>query len=322
MFTSFYQTLATGSLQPWLEYLPARLAEWERRINQSRQRSYLHIPQALPEIAPTQIELQTAVQVGQPQDLKPGQEKMLYQHLQKLKPWRKGPLALFGIEINTEWRSDWKWERIQPHLSPLTGRRVLDVGCGNGYYLWRMRGAGAKSVIGIDPMALFLAQFLCVQHFVRDPEVHLLPLGIDDLPPLPLFDTVFSLGVLYHRRSPLDFLEQLRDQLRPGGELVLETLVIEGDEHTVLVPQERYAQMRNVWFIPSVAALKGWLQRMGFTEVRLVNLNTTSLQEQRRTEWMDWESLAQFLDPEDPSKTIEGYPAPLRAVLLAKKPEN
>ncbi|PMC22346.1 tRNA 5-methoxyuridine(34)/uridine 5-oxyacetic acid(34) synthase CmoB, partial [Klebsiella aerogenes] len=44
------------------------------------------------------------------------------------------------------------------------------------------------------------------------------------------------MGVLYHRRSPLDHLWQLKDQLAPGGELVLETLVIEGDENTVLVP--------------------------------------------------------------------------------------
>ena len=44
----------------------------------------------------------------------------------------------------------------------------------------------------------------------------------------------------------------------------------------------------------------------------------TSLDEQRRTDWMTSESLAEFLDPNDRSKTIEGYPAPLRAVLTAK----
>jgi tRNA (mo5U34)-methyltransferase len=319
MFGSFYQTLAADKLQPWLQYLPARLAQWERDLSRSQQQNYLQVPRALPPISPSELELRQALRVGLPQDLAPGQEKMLLQLLQRLKPWRKGPLNLFGIEIETEWRSDWKWDRIRPHISPLADRRVLDVGCGNGYYLWRMRGEGAACVIGIDPMVIFLAQFLCCQHFIQDPAVHVLPLGVDDLPSLPLFDTVFSLGVLYHRRSPIDFLTQLHSQLRPGGELVLETLVVEGNEQTVLVPQDRYAQMRNVWFIPSVAALQRWLERVGFTEIALVNLNTTSLDEQRRTAWMEWESLADFLDPNDRSKTVEGYPAPLRAVLVAQK---
>ena len=158
---------------------------------------------------------------------------------------------------------------------------------------------------------------MAIKHFNPDPAVNLLPIGIDDMPALQQFDTVFSMGVLYHRRSPLDFLQQLKNQLRPGGELVLETLVVEGDEHTVLVPGDRYAKMRNVWFIPSVAALIHWLQRIGFNNVRLADLNHTSVAEQRKTDWMENESLIDFLHPTDHSKTIEGYPAPLRAVIIA-----
>jgi len=104
------------------------------------------------------------------------------------------------------------------------------------------------------------------------------------------------------------------------GELVLETLVVDGDENTVLVPGDRYAQMRNVYFIPSAPALKQWLEKCGFVDVKIVDMNITSTDEQRRTEWMTTESLADFLDPADASKTVEGYPAPLRAVLIAKKP--
>ncbi|MEQ4529934.1 MAG: tRNA 5-methoxyuridine(34)/uridine 5-oxyacetic acid(34) synthase CmoB, partial [Mixta sp.] len=146
------------------------------------------------------------------------------------------------------------------------------------------------------------------------------PVGIEQLPELKAFDTVFSMGVLYHRRSPLDHLYQLKNQLVSGGELVLETLVIEGDEHDVLVPGERYAQMRNVWFIPSAAALARWLEKCGFVDVRIVDYSRTTTEEQRRTDWMTTESLADFLDPNDHSKTVEGYPAPLRAVLVARKP--
>jgi len=206
---------------------------------------------------------------------------------------------------------------VLPHLAPLNHRTVLDVGCGSGYHLWRMRGAGAEFVVGIDPSQLFYSQFSAIKHFNPDPSVHLLPIGIDDMPKLQAFDTVFSMGVLYHRKSPIDFLQQLKNQLRPGGQLVLETLVVEGDETTVLVPGERYAKMRNVWFIPSTAALLGWLARVGFQEAEVVDLNHTTLEEQRKTAWMENESLVDFLDANDHSKTIEGYPAPLRAVIIA-----
>ncbi|PIQ26589.1 tRNA 5-methoxyuridine(34)/uridine 5-oxyacetic acid(34) synthase CmoB [bacterium (Candidatus Blackallbacteria) CG17_big_fil_post_rev_8_21_14_2_50_48_46] len=318
MFRPFYSTLSQGSLAPWLESLPARLARWEREEVSQRDRNWLQLIPSLPHIQPSEIDLQNTVRIGQASDLAPGQEQQLYQLLQRLKPWRKGPFELFDLKIETEWRSDWKWERLLPHIAPLKGKNVLDIGCGNGYHLWRIRGAGAETVIGIDPSPLFLAQFQVFQHFHPDPQVHLLPLGVDDLPAKPLFDTVFSMGVLYHRRSPIDFLNQLKAQLRPGGQLVLETLVIEGDAQTVLVPEERYAKMRNVWFIPSTEMLLLWLRRTGFKNPRLVNLNRTSLQEQQRTDWMDWESLEDFLNPTDSNRTVEGYPAPLRATLVAE----
>jgi tRNA (mo5U34)-methyltransferase len=106
------------------------------------------------------------------------------------------------------------------------------------------------------------------------------------------------------------------------GELVLETLVIEGDDRQILMPKHRYAKMRNVWFIPSCDALALWLKRCNFENVRCVDINLTTTQEQRATDWMHFESLADFLDPGDPGKTIEGYPAPRRAVFVATKPKK
>ena len=129
------------------------------------------------------------------------------------------------------------------------------------------------------------------------------------------------MGVLYHRRSPLDHLYELRACLRAGGELVLETLVIEGGEGQVLMPEQRYAKMRNTWFIPSVETMCLWLRRCGFKQVRCVDTVVTTLAEQRQTDWMHFESLADFLDPDDRSKTIEGYPAPVRAIFIANAPK-
>ncbi|WP_456267861.1 tRNA 5-methoxyuridine(34)/uridine 5-oxyacetic acid(34) synthase CmoB [Kushneria sp. AK178] len=243
--------------------------------------------------------------------------------LKILSPWRKGPYRIGDVTIDTEWRSDWKWQRLAPHLSDLTGRRVLDVGGGNGYHGWRMAGAGADFVLVIDPSPRFYWQFHAMRHFIGDTGagVHFLPVGIEEVPPgLAAFDTVFSMGVLYHRRSPIDHLRELYDTLRPGGELVLETLVVEGDEHQVLMPGERYAQMPNVWFLPSSKALMHWLSRVGFDRARVVDEADTTLDEQRATEWMTFQSLSDFLDPNDPSRTIEGHPAPRRAVVIARKP--
>ena len=207
-----------------------------------------------------------------------------------------------------------------PHIASLKGRHVLDVGCGSGYHMWRMLGEEAELVVGIDPSALFLCQFTAIKQLAGNPDsIHFLPLGIEELPKLERFDTVFSMGVLYHRRSPIDHLFQLRDQLRDGGELVLETLIIDGGPNEVLVPGDRYAQMRNVWFIPSAAALVGWLEKCGFENVRIVDQSLTTTDEQRRTSWMRNDSLAEFLDPIDSTLTIEGHPAPKRAVLIASR---
>lgn len=317
-FTPFYALLAQSRLSPWLETLPAQLASWSKDALHGDFKQWQKVIANLPPTTPSSIELQEHVQFGQSTDISAGAAERIRVLLQQLKPWRKGPFAIHGIDIDTEWRSDWKWQRVAPHISDLTHRYVLDVGCGSGYHLWRMRGAGAECVVGIDPSQLFYAQFQAIKHFNPDPAVNLIPIGIDEMPVLKQFDTVFSMGVLYHRRSPIDFLQQLKNQLRPGGELILETLVVEGDAQTVFMPGDRYAKMRNVWFIPSTAALTQWLSRVGFQDIRLVDLSVTSLEEQRATAWMDNESLIDFLDPNDHSKTIEGYPAPLRAVIVAR----
>ncbi|MBD8167034.1 tRNA 5-methoxyuridine(34)/uridine 5-oxyacetic acid(34) synthase CmoB [Erwinia persicina] len=319
-FGNFYQLIAKSPLSHWLETLPAQIAAWQREALHGHFKNWERSVEHLPALTPETLDLLHSVTADSSQ-LSARQREGIEKLLRNLMPWRKGPFSLYGVSIDTEWRSDWKWERVLPHISPLAGRTVLDVGCGSGYHMWRMLGAGAQLVVGIDPMQLFLCQFEAVRKLLgNDQRAHLLPLGIEQLPELKAFDTVFSMGVLYHRRSPLDHLFQLKNQLVSGGELVLETLVVEGDDQQVLVPGERYAQMRNVYFIPSTGALKNWLEKCGFVDVRIADYSLTSTEEQRRTSWMTSESLAEFLDPNDPTKTVEGYPAPLRAVLVATKP--
>ncbi len=240
--------------------------------------------------------------------------------LRGLMPWRKGPFRFAEVVVDAEWRSNLKWDRVRTNLAPLAGRRIVDVGCGNGYYGWRMLAQKPALVVGIEPSALFNLQFAAVQRYTERDDIGLLPLVLEALPTeVGCFDTALSMGVLYHRKSPIEHLLSLRDLLRPGGELCLETLVIAGGTGEVLVPPGRYARMRNVWFIPSAAELVAWLERCGFVDVRVVDETVTGVDEQRSTEWMRFESLAACLDADDPGLTVEGLPAPRRAVIIANR---
>ncbi|MBA3581058.1 MAG: tRNA 5-methoxyuridine(34)/uridine 5-oxyacetic acid(34) synthase CmoB [Gammaproteobacteria bacterium] len=230
-------------------------------------------------------------------------------------PWRKGPFCLDDIELDAEWRCDLKWQRVQSAISNLSNQLVLDVGCGNGYYGWRMLEAGARQVIGLDPTLLSVMQFHLVRQFYGQGGCTVLPWRLDDVAFVAVFDTVFSMGVLYHHRAPLEHLRQLRSVLKTGGQLLLETLIIDGDAQQCLVPEDRYARMRNVWFIPSIDMLQIWLKRCGFTKIEVVDVSVTTSHEQRVTMWSGTESLSNFLDAQDQTKTIEGYPAPQRVLL-------
>ena len=241
--------------------------------------------------------------------------------LLSLRPWRKGPFSILGVDIDTEWRSDWKWHRIAD-AAHWENASVLDVGCGSGYHLWRMWGAGARLVLGIDPTRLYRQQFNVLKGFMPQAPAHFLPFRLEDFPKnTQSFDIVTSMGVLYHCKSPFQHLEELKGALKKGGTLILETLIVEGPIHTVLVPTDRYAQMRNVWCIPSPETLCMWLERAGFIGAKIHDITPTTLKEQQTTEWMPFHSLADFLDSDDPTKTIEGYPAPVRAVITAQRPQ-
>jgi tRNA (mo5U34)-methyltransferase len=316
-------------LKPWAAILPQQLnALFNEKVHGDQQR-WLDALESLPAVENVVVDLQQdRIQLSS-DSITSNTDREIKAGLQQLGPWRKGPFQFFDTHIDTEWRSDWKWQRIAAHLAPLADRTILDVGCGSGYHMWRMLGAGAHRIVGIDPSRLFLAQFQAFKQYaeiahkqsgLNQPlNIDLLPLKMEDVPrPLKAFDTTFSMGVLYHRKSPIDHLAELKDTLKPGGQLVLETLVIAGELGEVLMPEDRYAQMRNVWFLPSCDTLLLWARRAGFKNPRIVEKNVTSLEEQRSTEWMQYQSLTDFLDTDDKSKTVEGYPAPLRATLIAE----
>lgn len=316
-YRGFLEFLQSQGLNHWAETLKQQLPAGLSEQRYGDLRDWRDALEELPAVKPRSFDLGTGVTIGKAHELTEAARTRIEDCFRRLIPWRKGPFSIFGVNIDAEWRSDWKWQRLLPHLPPLAGQ-VLDVGCGNGYHCLRMLGAGADRVTGIDPSPRFVVQFLMLKHFLGELPVDVLPITMEQLPPnLARFDTTFSMGVLYHRRSPMDHLRELKATLKPGGQLVLETLIIAGKEGQVLVPEGRYGSMRNVWFIPSAATLISWLRKCGFARPTLVDSNQTATAEQRSTEWMSFQSLANFLDPGDPNQTIEGHPAPLRGIFTA-----
>jgi tRNA (mo5U34)-methyltransferase len=326
-YDTFWARLDETKLESWQTALPPLLDEALHPEGNGNLHRWVTAMKTI-ETYPSSIDYDinhSALRVSDAKALSPDKRIVLEETLRAFQPWRKGPFSIHGIHIDTEWHSDWKWDRVRPHLAPLAGRKVLDIGCGSGYHLWRMAGEGAELAVGVDPSLLSMSQFLVLKHFIGESvPAYFLPLTLEQLPVSTrggAFDTVFSMGVLYHRRSPIDHIYDLKKHLVPGGELVLETLVIPEGHGQLLLPEDRYAQMRNVWFLPSVQELTHWLKRCGFQNVRCVDENQTSIEEQRSTDWMQWNSLESFLDPEDHNKTIEGYPAPLRAVMVCNTPK-
>jgi len=246
----------------------------------------------------------------------------LTQSLKQLMPWRKGPYQIGNLALESEWRGDMKWDRIKDHIKPLTGKSVLDVGSGNGYFTYLMAMQGAEIAIGIEPFLLFNYQFQAIRALISQPlKAYVLPLKLEQMPEGSSFDSVFSMGVLYHQKDHILHLEQLMNVMADDGELILETLVIDQQHGDQIIPQDRYARMRNVWCLPSTDTLHTWLQTAGFKNIKLVDVTKTTPEEQRATHWIgdNTQSIKDFLDPNDDNLTIEGLPAPKRAVFICQK---
>ena len=272
----------------------------------------------MPDIETSSSRFGDVVKIGDSNEIDNVTYNNLKTKLKELTPWRKGPFNIFGIEIDSEWRCEMKWHRVKKHIRPLAGRKVLDVGSGNGYFGFRMIEQEAELVIGLDPHIPYVSQFWALKTFLPNCPNFVLPYGLEQIPSqVSGFDTIFSMGVIYHRRAPMDHLLQLRQALAPGGELVLETLCVDGPTGYCLTPEKKYARMTNVWFIPSLGTIENWLSRCGFKNVRTLEACPTHPSEQRRTDWMPFQSLTDGLKDGQGTQTIEGYPAPTRIVVLA-----
>ena len=318
-FDALFEDLEANGLAAWCGALRPALEEKLSDATHGDLPKWRRVLASLPSCHASAAELTGPVVAAGPRAFPPAERERIRELLMQLAPWRKGPFQVGDILIDAEWRSDLKWARLENTISPLAERLVLDVGCGNGYFALRMRGAGARLVVGVDPTLLYVAQHAAIRRFMPRQPVHVLPFRLQEVPEAGVFDTVFSMGVLYHQRTPTGHLDGLRQALRPGGELVLETLILPGDLREARTP-ERYARMKNVRSLPTLPLLLDWLEQAGFAGARTAGISATTTLEQRRTAWMTFESLAEALDPHDSALTVEGWPAPQRVLVVSRRP--
>lgn len=258
--------------------------------------------------------------IGTATDLSLDEQQTVHQVLRSLMPWRKGPFSVFGIEIDAEWRSERKWNRIIPELPDLTDKVIADIGCNNGYYMFRMASHRPAYILGFEPYVHHYYAFHTLNTFAHQKNLGVELLGIDHLPLFPeSFDVIFCLGILYHRPSPIEALRDLHVALKPNGTLFIESQAIPGREPVALFPETTYAKVPGTWFVPTASCLHNWLTRTGFNKVRLFHDHAMSSAEQRRTSWMTFESYEDFIDNKNPALTVEGFPAPRRVFFKAVK---
>jgi tRNA (mo5U34)-methyltransferase len=302
-----------------LEPILQERACWPMRDNEKK---YLQALEAAPKFITTHGHFADSfVTIGKRRELNDEDYQQLVKSAKGLIPWKKGPFKLFDLEIDGEWRSDFKWDRLQSHLPDLKGKRILDVGCNNGYFMFRMLEHSPHFVLGIDPVVRTWAQFQFVNRYLPENQLDMALLGVEHVKYFPqTFDIIFSMGIIYHHPDPIDQLRMLKQALRPGGSLILETIGIPGEESVALFPEDRYAKMRNIWFIPTLSCLKNWAIKAKFKSVDICHSVPLTCEEQRTTPWCNENapSLEDFLDPDDKTKTVEGHPAPYRMTVIAR----
>lgn len=236
----------------------------------------------------------------------------------ELKPWRKGPFKIDDLFIDTEWQSFIKFNILKPFMNEISQKCVADIGCNNGYYMFKMLEFNPAKLIGFDPSIKYRLQFELINALAKTPIKYDL-LGVEDLPNYGLkFDVIFCLGVIYHRSDPIKMLKDLKAGLNKNGVVFLDTMYIEDEREIALVPNKTYSKIPNIYFVPSINALKNWCERAGFKEFEVLATKKTDENEQRKTEWIDSFSLKNFLDPKDKNLTIEGYEAPKRVYIRIK----
>ena len=289
-------------------------------INNGNLEKWFNIINELPEISTNTIEFsKNHIVIGKESEINSSQKEILEENLLKLNPWRKGPFKLFGLEIDSEWRSDKKWERIKNFLPNKKGLRICDLGCSNGYYAYKLMNLEPDLIVGLDKTPLFIMQFFATKYYAKKlQELIILPCMAEEFTQEKIdFDLLLSMGILYHAKDPEIHIETLNKLLKSKGFLILETIISLSKENIKINKDQTYAGMKNIGTIFTKDNLIKLINLYGFKNVEFVDQSYTDSSEQRATKWMPGKSIKDFLLPN--GNTIEGYPPVCRAIFIAQK---
>ena len=261
----------------------------------------------------------SSITIGEKDEINEVQIKTLEKELLKLSPWRKGPFNIFGLEIDSEWCSDKKWQRIQSHLPNIKGMKIADIGCSNGYYSYKLLGLKPDLIVGMDKTALYVMQFLALKFYTKQiQELVVLPCSSEEFDFKKInFDLVLSMGILYHSKNPCNHLNSLKQLVKKNGYIILETIISNLPDNIDVNKNQTYAGMKNIGTIFTKKNLNDLMISNGFKNIEIVNDSFTDSSEQRSTKWMNGKSLREFILPN--GNTLEGYPPVCRSIFVAQK---
>lgn len=111
-----------------------------------------------------------------------------------------------------------EWPALQAMLPPLAGARVLDLGCGFGWFCRWVREQGAASVLGLDVSEKMLERAI---NETTDPAITYQRADLEAVElPAGQFDLVYSSLALHYIEHLPALMQQVYRALVPGGVLV------------------------------------------------------------------------------------------------------
>jgi tRNA (mo5U34)-methyltransferase len=154
----------------------------------------------------------------------------------------------------------------------LQGKRVLDVGCADGYYTFLAEARGA-SVVAIDA---WQHQGFRLAHEVFGSKAEFHRLDVYNLGPemFGTFDVVFFMGVYYHLKNPILALERIASVTREMAiiESQVTDLMLFQDEaiSRFYEPEKLLLGDPTNWWTPNVPCLMQTVRAAGFPHVEFI----------------------------------------------------
>jgi len=138
-------------------------------------------------------------------------------HLTFFQPSITGDESFYSELAKNSWyhmKNKWEFEQALEDISPHD--RVLEIGCGTGNFLKKLKDRGIEQVVGIDINEDALKE-------AKRKGIEVYKTTIEELVEREnqSFDVVCSFQVLEHVPNPRSFLEASIDLLKPGGKLII-----------------------------------------------------------------------------------------------------